>query len=121
MTESPAFIQHALRHRDLLQEYCDISVKLLLSDTDADRISDILTMAETDPMLSFLIDEIDHILAHLYRLIDDSETERTQRQLQQTLNQNWLDQTLLNIANRLQDPQTNSLSQSPQERHQSIR
>ncbi|MEM9905019.1 MAG: peptidoglycan-binding domain-containing protein [Cyanobacteria bacterium P01_D01_bin.44] len=109
MTNSPTLVHHAIQYRDIVKEYCEISAKLTLNDADADRIAEILGEACDDAMLSFLIDEADHMLAHWHHLIDDAEISQTQQKLQQSFDQVWLEQLLLDISTRMQASQRKTL------------
>jgi hypothetical protein len=111
MSSSPSFIPHALQYQDLLQEYCEISAKGTLTDWEADRIESILATATQDAMLSFLIDEADHILAHLHHLVAEDFIIKEQNKLKDALDNNWLNQLLLDIATCLQAPQRKTLQQ----------
>ncbi len=101
----------AQQHRELLKTYCQLSVKPVLSDHDTDRLDAILAIAENDPMVSFLIDEADYMLAHLYHLIDDAEIAHQQEKLQTHLRDAWLDQAFQDLAYRLQTSQCKDLQQ----------
>ena len=49
---------------DLVREYCRLASKKHLSESDADRLSEILELAESDGWLDFWLNEADHFLAH---------------------------------------------------------
>ena len=111
---SPRYLNisdHAQQHRDLLQTYCQLSVQPTLSDSDTARLDAILAIAENDPLVSFLIDEADHMLAHVYHFIDDAEIADQQAKLQTCLNDAWLDQACQDLAYRLQTSQCKNLQQ----------
>ena len=60
----------------------------------------ILQMAETDRLLSFIIDETDHILGHELGLIDLKAIRAQQEKLQQALDQDWIDQVMQDSRDR---------------------
>lgn len=111
MSDAITFTQHAHKYRDVIQEYCDISAQGTLCDQEADRIEAILAAATTDPMLSFLIDEADHMLSHLYRFIDEETITQEQNKLRDKLEASWVDQVLLDASTRLKDAQRKNLQQ----------
>ncbi len=102
---------HAQQHHDLIHAYCQLSIKPDLNDSDTDRLDGILAMAETDSLISFLIDEADHMLSHLYSLIDENDIADQQKKLQACLNESWLNQAFQDLAHRLQTSQCKSLQQ----------
>ncbi|MEM9265108.1 MAG: peptidoglycan-binding domain-containing protein [Cyanobacteria bacterium P01_F01_bin.13] len=111
---SPRYLNisdHAQQHRDLLQTYCQLSVQPVLNDSDTDRLDAILAIAENDPLISFLIDEADHMLAHIYHFIDDDEIAQQQQKLQTCLSEAWLNQAFQDLAYRLQTSQCKNLQQ----------
>lgn len=107
----PNISDHAQQHRELIQAYCQLSVQPNLSDSDTARLDAILATAETDPLISFLIDEADHMLAHLYKFIDDADITEQQQKLQTCLNDEWLNQAFQDLTYRLQSSQCKSLQQ----------
>jgi len=55
-----------------VREYCALAVRSQLSEAEADRLAELLAMAETDGSLDFWIHEADHFLDHALGL--SSET-----------------------------------------------
>jgi hypothetical protein len=49
---------------DIIREYCKLSSQENLSEADADRLSQILEIAESDEWIDFWLNEADHFLAH---------------------------------------------------------
>ena len=93
-----ATIQESLlNYKELVYEYCALAVKCTLTDDAADRMVEILRKAESEPLLSFLIDEADHLVAHELGLIDGLLINQQQAKLQQRIETNWIDQLLLDI------------------------
>ena len=64
----------------ILREYCELASKKTLSEEDADRLSKILTQAEQDHHLSFLLNEADHFMAHHLGLLDVTQRHRYEDQ-----------------------------------------
>lgn len=56
---------------DILKEYCHLASRQHLSDPEAERLVEILTLAESDGHLDFWINEADHFLAHELNLVSD--------------------------------------------------
>ena len=111
MFSHPRISDHAQQHRDLIQTYCQLSIKPALNDRDTEHLDAILATAETDPLISFLIDEADHMLAHLYGLIDENDITDQQQKLQTCLSEAWLNQAFQDLAHRLQTSQCKNLQQ----------
>ena len=109
MIDSSTLVHHAMQYREIIEEYCKISAKLSLSESEADRIAEILGVAQTDSMLSFLLDEADHMLACFHHLIDEAEIAQSQQKLQVALDQTWLQQLLLDLSTRLEDSQCKTI------------
>ena len=102
---------HAQQHREVIKTYCELSVQATLSDRDTEALDNILANAETDPLLSFLIDEADHMLAHLYNFIDEASITNQQRQLQACLDESWFNQAFQDLTCRLQTSQCKTLQE----------
>lgn len=62
-----------------------LSIQPCLSDAEADRLADILKLAETDGLLDFWIHEVDHLLAHELKLTDAQNLQRLEDQQAQLL------------------------------------
>jgi hypothetical protein len=82
MRYADGWLERALQYRPVLEEYCDLATCPLLDDGPADRLAAILQQAETDPLLSWLLEEADHLLAHLQGLVGDEKIQQQQQQLQ---------------------------------------
>lgn len=65
---------------DLVREYCRLAVQRPLSDADMNRLEQILTLAESDGLLDFWINEADHFLAHELALTDESSIHACENQ-----------------------------------------
>lgn len=77
--------------RNIVLEYCQLSVRDTLTDAQSVTIASILKQAEDDPMLSFLLDEADHVIGHQLGLVNVSKIQAEQIDLQQILDQTWID------------------------------
>ncbi len=110
-THNRSLSYHAQQHRDLIQTYCNLSIQPTLNESDAERLDGILAIAETDPLISFLIDEADHMLAHLHGLVDENHIVEQQQKLQACLSEAWLDEAFQDLVHRLQTSQCKSLQQ----------
>lgn len=63
------------RYRKVLIEYYDLAKRPKLNETEAQRVYEILQLAEEDDLLSFLLNEIDEITYQELGIVDDdSET-----------------------------------------------
>ncbi|MEM6253854.1 MAG: peptidoglycan-binding domain-containing protein [Cyanobacteria bacterium P01_D01_bin.156] len=99
----------AKAYREEILIYCQLSMQPQLSSQDAERLDAILAAAETDTLLSFLLDEADHMVAHLQNFIDDGEITEQQQKLQTCLDDVWLNQALQDLDSRLQTSQCKNL------------
>lgn len=92
-----AIQESLLKYKGLVYEYCALAVKCTLTDEAADRMAEILQKAESEPLLSFLIDEADHLVAHELGLIDGQMITQQQAKLKRCIETNWIDQLLLDV------------------------
>jgi hypothetical protein len=65
-TSTPQTIQIVL-------EYGELAIRQDLSEREADRIEEILALANEKPALSFWIDEVDHCLGHRLGLLGEED------------------------------------------------
>ncbi|MEO0542022.1 MAG: peptidoglycan-binding domain-containing protein [Cyanobacteria bacterium P01_A01_bin.105] len=107
MTDSLS--RKAAKHRAIVQEYCELSARTQLDEADADRIGDILALAEGDALLSLLIDEADHVLNHLFHFVDEAYVAQQQSALKASIDRSWLDQVLLDASARMPGAQGKTL------------
>lgn len=108
---SSSLSDHAQQHRDLIQTYCQLSIQPALNKNDSEHLDTILAKAAADPLLSFLIDEADHMLAHLHGFIDDDDIAKQQQKLQTQLSHAWPNEAFQDLAHRLQTSQCQNLQQ----------
>lgn len=99
----------AQKHREVMLSYCQLSMQPQLSYQDAERLDAILAAAEIDPLLSFLLDEADHMVAHLCNLIDEEVIVDQQQKLQTCLSEAWLHQAFQDLSSRLKTSQCKNL------------
>ncbi|MBT9313275.1 peptidoglycan-binding domain-containing protein [Leptothoe kymatousa] len=99
----------AQNHREIVLRYCQLAVQPQLDQLEAEQLDTILATAERDPLLSFLIDEADHMVAHLNNLIDDGDIADQQQKLQTCLNQAWLNEAVQDLSSRLKTSQCQQL------------
>ena len=103
--------EYAQHHHELVQTYCNLSVQPTLNDRDAAQLDIILAAAEADPLISFLLDEADHMLAHLHGCIDANVIADQQEKLKARLSETSLNQAFQDLASRLKSSQCQHLQQ----------
>lgn len=75
---------------DLVREYCRLASTINLSEAEADRLNEILELAESDGRLDFWLNEADHFLAHELSLTSKTSiynVENQQAKLREYLEQ----------------------------------
>jgi uncharacterized Fe-S cluster-containing protein len=83
-------------------QYWDLSIKKSLSEIDGERLQVILDLAQDDELLSFVLDEVDHLLGHECGLVDSKSIQAQQEKFQGMLQQKfpavldhaWLEYTI---------------------------
>lgn len=100
------FVQASMKYRQILSEYCTLAVCDSLSDRQAERMAELLTQAEADPLLNFWIDEADHLIAHQLGLIDEEVIQSQQNQLRSLIRKAWIDLLLQEIQDKTKAVQT---------------
>ncbi|MGQ4647026.1 peptidoglycan-binding domain-containing protein [Lyngbya aestuarii] len=106
--DTEVLVQQSLKYKEVIQEYCTLASLSTLTESEADRIEEILLKAQSEPWLDFLIDEADHILAHKLGLMDKQAIKSQQNKLSQLIDRNCLEQQLMEIQNRSQKIQNRS-------------
>jgi hypothetical protein len=94
------FVQASMKYHEILSEYCTLAVCDSLDDRQAERIAEILTQAEVNPLLNFWIDEADHLIAHQLGLIDEEIIQSQQNQLRSFIRKAWIDLLLQEIQDK---------------------
>lgn len=100
------FIQRSEKYLALLQEYYKLECQQTLSEEDADRIEEILDEAQQDPLLDFLIDEVDHVLGHELRLINEKFIQEQQDRLKPQIDSAWMENLIRSHSPSLEEAQT---------------
>lgn len=106
---NPSLSHSAHNHREIVLSYCQLAIQTQLSNDEAEQLDDILAAAEGDSLLSFLIDEADHMVAHLHNLIDEDDIAAQQQKLQTRLNEVWLNEAFQDLSSRLKTSQCQQL------------
>jgi len=78
-------LQELMKYKPIVREYCALSVKPMLTETEADRMDEILGQAEQEPTLNLLLDEADHLVSHELNLIDPVFIAQQQKRLADVL------------------------------------
>ncbi|MBE9178115.1 peptidoglycan-binding protein [Oculatella sp. LEGE 06141] len=89
LSTTDAMLHFRLDCLSIVHEYCKLASKKELSPCDADRLNDILELAETDGWLDFWINEADHFMAHELGNTDPTSIyhfENQQAKLRERLN-----------------------------------
>jgi len=83
-------------------DYWDLSTKKTPSLLDGERQQKILDLAQDDELLSFVLDEVDHLLGHAFGLVNSKSIQQQQEKLKNMLQQQfpamldqvWLEHTI---------------------------
>lgn len=78
-------------YRAILLEYCDLALKPTLTEPEQDRMAEILELGTADAVLSFWLEEGDHLVAHHLGLIDESFIKSQQDKFRRSVGQSWID------------------------------
>jgi hypothetical protein len=68
------------KYGDILREYCRLGLQKELTEADTERLTQILTLAESNKELTLLFNEADHFLAHELGLLDIDDRSRYEQQ-----------------------------------------
>lgn len=90
-------VEQSLKYRDIIYEYCNLASQQTLTEQQAERIGEILHLAEFDCWLDFLIDEVDHILAHELGLIREPVIQHQLQELKKSIDRFWCEQMIRQI------------------------
>ncbi|MGF1512473.1 MAG: peptidoglycan-binding protein [Elainellaceae cyanobacterium] len=99
-TISEDLLHKSQGYAEIAQEYYWLSLQSCLTQAQETRLSEILQQAESDRLLSFIIDETDHILGHELDLIDLSKIREQQDRLRRALDNSWVDQVMQDSRDR---------------------
>lgn len=89
-----SFIQASQKYLPVLEEYYKLECRQTLTEEEEDRVQEILEEAQSNPVLDFLIDEVDHILGHELGLIDEKFIRQQQQRLKSKIDSRWMDHLL---------------------------
>lgn len=98
--------EESLKHTDLVYEYCTLALQETLTESQAERLTEIFEKAQSDALLSFWIDEADHLIAHRLNLIDEEFVKQQQSRLRQSIRQTWINSLWNDLQNRTKALQT---------------
>ena len=97
---SEDLLRQCQAYAGIAQEYYALSLRTAPTEAESDRLAAILQMAESDRLLSFIIDETDHILGHELDLIDIKTIRAQQEQLRQVLDEAWINHVMEDSRDR---------------------
>lgn len=84
------------RRLRIVSEYYTLAALPTLDENKAQQMEKFLKLAERDLLLSFLLDEADHIVGHELGLINADEIHEQQNRLQQAIDKTWITVMLKN-------------------------
>jgi hypothetical protein len=90
-------VEQSLKYRDIIYEYCNLASQQTLTQLQAERIGEILQLAEFDPWFDFLVAEVDHILAHELGLIREPAIKHQLQELKKSIDRFWCEQMIRQI------------------------
>lgn len=99
------FFRECLQYRALLSEYFSLAVKCTLTDAEQERLDYILSEAETRALLSFLLDEVDHLVGHELGVINQEFVQQQQANLRQAIATARAEQLVMEIQGRAEELQ----------------
>lgn len=97
MGDVEILVEQSLKYQEIIYEYWALASQSTLTQQQAERIEQILQKAESEPWLDFLIDEVDHILAHELGLIREQVIGYQLQELKKSIDQYWCEQVLQEI------------------------
>lgn len=84
------FLRECRKTLKVVLTYYQLSMLDSLSEEQTVRVVEILHIAEGDPLLSFLLDEADHIIGHKQGFIDVHKLQEEQEILRHQVDRTWL-------------------------------
>lgn len=96
-------IEESLKYKEVIREYCFLATQNRLTEDQADRMAEIFQQAQSEPLLSFLIDESDHLVAHQLGLIDEEFVKQQQAKLGQSIRQTRQKQWIKKVQTMLKN------------------
>ncbi|MBD1875120.1 hypothetical protein H6F75_16680 [Nodosilinea sp. FACHB-131] len=94
MSDSDEWLSSALAYRPTVYEYCQLALLPTLDQAAAERMGEILQQAEAEPLLNFLIDEADELVARLQPCLSPQTLHQQQRRLQGAIDALWVNELL---------------------------
>jgi len=94
MPDCDEWLGSALAYRSTLYEYCQLALRPTLDQAAAERLGEILQRAEAEPLLNFLIDEADSLVAQLQPCLCDQRLHQQQQRLRDVIDRLWVDELL---------------------------
>ncbi len=77
--------------KKIIQEYFQLALLQQLSQSQAQRMSEIMEMVQSSEVLGFWLNEADHIIGHKLNLIDENECKNQQARLREYLDAKYLE------------------------------
>ncbi|MGF1524985.1 MAG: peptidoglycan-binding protein [Leptolyngbyaceae cyanobacterium] len=84
-------INRSERYKTIVLEYCLLALQESLTETEQDRMGEIYDMAIADPVLSFWLEEGDHLVAHHLDLVDEAFVKQQQDGLRRSIRRSQID------------------------------
>ncbi|MEL6381684.1 MAG: peptidoglycan-binding domain-containing protein [Cyanobacteria bacterium J06626_18] len=78
-------------YRDLILEYCLLALQDSLTEAEQDRMGEIYDQAIADPVLSFWLEEGDHLVAHRLGLVNETFVKQQQDGLRRSIRRSQID------------------------------
>ncbi|MEO0985860.1 MAG: peptidoglycan-binding domain-containing protein [Cyanobacteria bacterium J06639_14] len=78
-------------YKPIILEYCLLALRESLTEVEQDRMGEIYDMATEDPILSFWLEEGDHLVAHHLGLVDETFIKQQQDNFRRSIGQSWID------------------------------
>ena len=88
------------QHQEILLEYCLLALKPTLTEAEQDRMAEILERGTEDAVLSFWLEEGDHLVAHHLGLIDEGLIASQQDKFRRSVGQSWIDNLWRDLQSR---------------------
>jgi hypothetical protein len=77
--------------KKIIQEYFQLALLQQLSQSQAQRMSEIMEMVQSSEILGFWLNEADHLIGHKLNLIDENECKNQQARLREYLDDQYLE------------------------------
>jgi hypothetical protein len=94
MPDKDEWMATALAYRPTVYEYCQLALRPTLDAAASARLGEILRRAEAEPMLNFLIDEADGLVARLQPCLGEQRLQQQQQRLREAIDALWVDKLL---------------------------